>query len=856
MSAVLGPDVGPYRVLRQLGAGGMGTVLLAEDTRLGRHVALKTFAGPEAEAPQVRHRLMREAQAAAALSHANIAGVHDVLDLEGRVVIVFEYVEGETLAARIARGPVPLPEALAMAAQLAEALDAAHARGIVHRDLKPSNVILEPSGRVKVLDFGIARVGPRDPATSVSPMTAGSALWGTPGYAPPEQWLEQGVDARADIYALGVVIFEMLAGERPFSGEHAPRTLENALHTEPPRLSTRAFHVPEGLDALVASMLAPDRVARPQSAREVTQSLEQVRQELSTQAEPRPTTLLPSPVLRRGAWPIAAIVALLALGGLGVWRLVAPSAPDAPLRPPVVAVLPLTNASGDASKDYVAAGIADSLVTSLASVPSMTVLSRAAVAEATSRRRDPVALAQDLDATYLVEGSVQQEGDRLRVTLNLLRPDASVAWGDSVEGLMSAVFDLQSRVAAAVANALEVRLSAEDRQRLAEQPTTNVEALGAYWQGRAILERRETAGNVDGAIQALEAAIQQDPRFADAHAALGEAYWVQWSATRDPRRAEQARQSGMRALELGPTRPMVRYSFARTLIESGRLDEGIAELRRALALQPNHEDARLQLGRALAKQGKVDEAIPEFRKAIALRPNHGSSYGAMGLSLYEAGRFDEAAQVFERAAALEPDNASAFQRLGTVYQAMGDDVRALANYEKALSLRPAAQMYSNMGAIFHSRKDYQRAVEAYQQAIALRPNSAATHRNLGDAYLRMGLVDAAKAAYREAVRLAETDLAVNPNDARNLAALSVYLQKAGDAQVAEGRLTEALALMPNDFDVLRRAAVVHALAGRTDAALDVLERAIKAGYLRSTARAEDDFEQLRAHPRFKALVAE
>ncbi|MCA1585288.1 MAG: tetratricopeptide repeat protein, partial [Acidobacteria bacterium] len=831
-----GQDLGRFHVLRQLGVGGMGTVLLAEDTHLERRVALKTITGPD-ETPAVRDQLKREARAAAALSHPNIAAVHDVVVFRGRVAIVLEYVEGETLAAVLARGPLELNTAVDVACQLASALVAAHDHGIVHRDLKPANIILDATGHAKVLDFGIARFVKPDATAASTVVTTAGALVGTPGYAAPEQWLGRPIDARADIYALGVVLFEMITGKRPF-GESEPTAIAwDALQRDAPRVRTRARRIPRELDRLVSATLARNPDTRPQTAREVQRTLSQIHQELTGTSHVGAQN--GRPVTRTRAWAAAAAtLVLVALSGFGAWSVWTPSPPP---RLPVVAVLPSYAPQSDPSKEFLTAGVAESLITRLASLSSVTVLSRAAVADAQTRQPDLRSLARDLDAAYLVETGVQQAGNTLRVTLNLVRRDGSVEWSGHFFGEFEDIFDLQSRLAAALSEALVARISPADRQRLAEQPTSSPDALAAYWQGRALLERQGVSRNLDESIRAFELAIDHDPQFADAHAALGEAFWAQWVKTRDGRWAERATESGMRASQLSPDRPGVRYSLALTLLESGRISESIAELQRALVLRPNYEDARLLLGRALVRAGNVDEGVVEFRQAIDLRPNHAGSYTTMGLSLYEAGRDREAIAAFEHVLRLQPDNPLAFQQIGTAYQRLGDDTQALANYERALRIRPVPQVYSNIGFFHHRRGEYGKAVEAYTEAIKLRPNSAVTHRNLGDAYARMGRRDEARDSYLTAAKLTEADLKINPHNARLVASLALYLQKSGDREAAQERLGQAMQMTANDFDVLQRAAVIHTLSGQVDLALEALQRAINQGYPRASARAEEEF---------------
>lgn len=847
----IGATVGPYKVVRHLGSGGMGAVWLAEDTRLHRQVALKMVRPADAGGANARERLMREARAAAALNHPHIATVHDVIEDNGQVIIVLEYVEGETLHARIKRGPLPPPEAVDIAIQIAKALSTAHAHGVIHRDLKPANVIIGEGGHAKVLDFGLARLldlGTTQTAGHAGETAGVVGFIGTAGYAAPEQMVSSAVDERADLYALGVVLFEMISGRRPFPSNDPLQLATSKLSQNAPALSATAKLVPPTVDRLVAKLLERDPADRPASASELVTSLRDI--------YGTPSTGALSGARAPGLWMSVAAVALLAaVAGLVTWEVgrLARSPID-PSAPPVIAVLPLANVSGDPSKEFVAAGIAESLISSLAALPSVTVLSRASVTEARSRAKDEAALAKDLGATYLVTGSVQEANGVLKISLNLVREDRTVAWGDSVEGAFNRIFEMQSRLASALTNALVVRVSANERARMHAQPTDSPEALTAYWRGQALLERRDITGNVDGAIAAFSGAIELDERFALAHAALGAAFWAKYLDTLQPELIERAVEAGTTALRIDPDRPEVRYALAMTLAGRGRSAEAIEELHRALAMRPNYEDARRQLGLVLGRMGRIDESVAEYQKALALRPTSASTYSSMGLVLYGASRYDEAIAAFKKATELQPDNFMGFQQLGTAYHATGRVELALENYQRATAIRPSAFALSNMGTLFYGRGEFAKAAEAYRDAIELRPNSAATHRNLGDALTRLGRQPEARSAYLRAVALSEADLKVNPSDPRLLATLALHLRKSGQSEAAQNRLADALAKAPKDIEVLYRAAVIHALDGRHDNALRFLRGAIDGGYSRARASEDDDFAAVKDLPEFKALV--
>ncbi len=829
----------------------MGVVWLAEDPRLNRKVALKMVKGSDAETTEGRQRLMREARAAAALNHPHIATVHDVLDVDGKVIVVFEYVEGETLSARLQRGAIGVAEAVEVAWQLADALAAAHAQGVIHRDLKPSNVVIGPESRAKVLDFGIARMVPigADPS-GTAPGTIGGGLVGTPGYAAPEQYLSRNVDGRADLYALGVMLFEMIAGRRPFPGSDAVALATSVLRDEAPKLSGTGLWVPAPLDKLVSRLLEKDADKRPASGDEVLV-------ELSPLRDMESSPLARRTVLIRRKMPLSTRIAAVALVavviGLVGYTQMYPRrlGPEAP----VVAVLPLTNSSGDASNDYLGAGLAESLITSLASVPKVTVLSRSAVEETRQQNPDRASFVRSLDASYIVTGSVQAVADQLRVTLNLERPDASVAWGETVQGPASDLFALQTRLATLLADAIVDQTPSAERTAPAAPITSNETAQLAYWKGRALLDRREITGNRTAALAEFERAIAADPKFASAHAGLAEALWQLYQQTNDKTLAERAVASTKTAVDLEPDRPGVRYVAALTAFRLGDYATGQTQVERALDLQPTSEDAIRLHGSVLARRGDVEAGLAEFRRVMALRPNAVSVYTDMGIELFRASRFQEALEAFDKASVLSPASAIALSQAGAAAQALGETKRALEYYERANSIQPRADTFSNIGTIQYSLGDYAKAAAAYEGSILIRPQSALTHRNLGDAYTHLGRKDDGRRAYLKAVEQGQVEVSLGPTNARALARLAVYQAKIGDHDSAMRNIKRAQALTADSQEVLWRAAVVHALAGRSGPALDSIQSAIEKGYSRRLIAEEEDFAMLRSMPRFVALIS-
>jgi serine/threonine-protein kinase len=592
--------VGPYRIVGRLGAGAMGEVYLGEDPRLCRKVALKTV--PDANrTEEARKRLRSEARAAARLTHPNVAAVYDVVEANDAVHVVMEYVAGETLARRVREKPLPVDEALDVGIQLADALVEAHAAGVIHRDLKPNNVMLTPDGRAKVLDFGLARmsptVGDRDASSAGEPLDEGRIV-GTPAYMAPELFAGQPADARSDIYSLGVTLFEALTGRRPF---HVP-DLAAALRVGPtPRAGQFNSAITPSLEALVARAMARSRAERFGSAAELAAALRTERERVTegTTAvwqgrgwlSSLPRTKLGSLSWRSPRpYALGAVVVTLAVTSHLVLRSGDSPAPVNPAST-VVAILPL--ASGDPGTDHIGVGIADGLVTSLARVPGVTMISRDTTLPYRDGGQSAAAMARALRADLLVEGRVQASGSNLRVTLNLQRPAANqVLWSGTHDGDLAGIFALQNEAAMALSKAVQVSLTPDQRRRLQRPPpTANTEALAEYLQARSFLDRPGVKGNIERSVTLFESAIARDPRFARAHAGLGEAYWQLFSTTREQGWSEKALLAITEALRLDPEDSSAHRSLAVLYAGSGRTSQAIEELRRAVTLEPEKDEA-------------------------------------------------------------------------------------------------------------------------------------------------------------------------------------------------------------------------------------------------------------------------
>jgi tetratricopeptide (TPR) repeat protein len=463
-------------------------------------------------------------------------------------------------------------------------------------------------------------------------------------------------------------------------------------------------------------------------------------------------------------------------------------------------------------------------------------------------------VAKALGATMLVQGSVQQAGDRLRVHTNLVTPDGRVVWSGDSESRVDDLFSLESRLAGALIDGLRLTVTGKERERLDRPPTASREALEAYWEGAALLEQSDTT-QIDKAIDAFNRALTIDSKFSLAHANLGEAYRRKYARTNESEWATRAVAAASEALRLDPAQVDVRLSLAGVYRLTGRRAAAMEELRKALTLQPTNGDAHRQLGELLDAEGRPDEALAELRRAVAERPQYWRNYQSLGLVHYRSGNLPDAIAALTRLVELRPDDANPYQLLGAVLLASGDHKQAREYTERSIALTPTTDAYSNLGTIHYAAKRYAEAVQAYEQAVRLAPNRAPVHRNLGDALMKLGRTDEARAAYQRAVALAEQTLAVNPSDAFRMSQLAVYEAKIGRRSDAERHANAAVAINPVGPEVLYRRAVVLALNGDTSRALEALKEAISKGYSKQRAGDDDDLASMRSLPDFQALVA-
>ena len=859
-------QVGPYRIVERLGTGGMGEVFLAEDTRLGRKVALKSLTDSSMAAPEARARILREAGAAATVNHPNVAAVYDVLDEGDRAHIVMEYVPGETLASQVHRGPLSMDRVVQIGMQLCDGLAAAHAAGVIHRDLKPANVRVTPEGRVKVLDFGLAHrptpahVSPNQPPELVvQSLAEGGQLLGTPAYMAPEVLLGHEADVQSDIYSLGVSLFELITGRPPFEGRNFV-SVALAVLTEPPPSVTRL--IPGGLGEVVARAMAREPEERYATVGQLRRDLASLSAELHDMATgvlklPPPASRSGAPSVRlsrRSRWwlGVSSAVLVFALGLLvGPFSGRGPSAAPAP----IVAVWPMPTIADPESRSDLGTGVASLLQGALANrLGHFTVVPPPDGAQGAAG--DLREAARTLGVSFIVPVRVHVRGDEVLVDVQLLRASNASVIGSLRQRTSLAgdgYFDLPERLAGELAGLLVAAVGGPAEERLARSGSAATGGAGTaltgedlvlYSRALALIERRYVPNNIETAIALLEELLARAPVFAPGYAALAEAQWVQYRETRTVDMAHRSVQSAEQAVGLDPGGVRAVTALARSYEAVGRAPEGIAALRAALDHHPRSDDLRRMLGEILVAAGDVEAGLAELHQAIEIRPEYWENHSALGAALYERGRFREALAPLGRAVELQPGSPLHHQRLGATHQQLGQTEQALAAYGEAARLGGSPSVHANMGTILHYQGDYEEALQHYDAALAQR-DSETTWRSKGDTLAKLGRHDDARVAWTRAVELAERTLAANPTDARTRGFLAVCLAKVGERERARTLAGEAVTAAPDDPFVLYRATVVNALTGRLDVARTLLRQALDHGYSRADAAQDEDLQALR-----------
>jgi len=869
---LVGEKIGHYKISESIGTGGMGEVYLATDIVAGRKAALKLLPLRFTGDTDRLKRFQQEAHAVVGLNHPNILTVYEIGEDHSIHYIASELIEGETLRQRLTRGRIQVSEAVDVAIQVASALAAAHQAGIVHRDIKPENIMLRPDGYVKVLDFGIAKLAeeelpaamPRDEALLLVETNLGAVL-GTVRYMSPEQACGEHVDQSTDIWSLGVVLYEMLTGHAPFTGDTSQDVMFSILEKEPPPLTHYIARAPAELQQIISKTLRKDRGHRYRSAHELLQALKDLRRKLEAELE-----RAAAPLWLRWARSPAALVLIVLAAALALTvpffrhrNLTTSLPPDKS-----IAVLPLQNLSEDKENAFFADGMQDELLSNLSKIKDLKVISRTSVMQYKSgTRRNLKEIAQQLGVSNVVEGSVRRSGDHVRVSVQLIdaRTDRHV-WGENYDRKVADSVSLQGELATEIASAVGATLSPQEKARVEAKPTNNPTAYDAYLRARAIPIDWGFAieGDIESAIHLYEQAVKLDPNFTLAWAYLSIAQIQSIGKGFEPSapRLAAAKDSLNHALALDPNLPEVHLARGYNEEDDTR---ALAEFREAEKGLPNSADVIEAIARVQRALGHWDEAVAELQRAIELDPRDVRASNNLALTYCAMRRFPEALATLDRVLAWDPTNARALVTKADALVAIGDLQAAeplLANPELPAGRRARYALF---------QRNYAAAVEILSRDLAVEREQRDRGDILSLAFSQQlaGDVSAASATYKKEIENFRRELEKGSGaEAFIHAGLGAAYAGLGEAASAIAEGEKAMALLPSsknpEFgpDLEGEMARIYAQLGDADHAIPMLKRLLRtqhpsAAFLTpATLRLDPIWDRIRNDPRFQELAAE
>ncbi len=870
---------GRFHIEARLGAGGMGEVYRARDTTLRRLVAIKRTQRAATEAD--RKRFLHEGQRASALNHPGIAAIYDVFTDAGEVYLVMEYIEGETLRARLTR-PISESEFRRIATESAAALAVAHDKGILHRDIKPENIMLTNAGthpgQVKLLDFGLAQQAADDTGLleTATMLTVAGMVAGTPQYMAPEILNGEPADRRSDIFALGVVFYEMLSGRHPFAAPTPTAMIGQVLH-QPPRPLPAT--VPASAAAIVTRALAKSPADRYQTAHEIVRDLNQPdlnhpnlnhpdQIHSPSVASATPAAIAAStPHSRKPAIAFAVVVLAIVIASVTyfVHRRHAPpgttASGPAAITAGTLAVLPPTVADArDTKLATFGRGLAESLAQRLSDLSVNHDIAVLSARQLQDRKvATPNDAAREVGATSALELKLTRDGDLVHATYAISQPDKSsnqprVLASGTVTAPVSDMFSIENQLATATATALNIPLRTDEQRALAAHGTTFPEAYQYFLQGRGYLLEAYTPETIKSAQIMFKEALRIDSNYGAAKAGLGVSWIDDYRLTHHPQSIVEARKACDQAVRLGNAGAEGHMCLGTLARDTGKYADAADEYQKALQLEPGNELASIGLAMAYEQLNQSEKAEATYKQIIALRPNYWHGYDLLGGFYFRVADYARAEINFRTATEKDPHNFRSYSDLGATLLFQNKDQEATTALEKSIALRPTGEASGNLGIALFRLRRFPEAATEFRRAVQLSPNAYDKWGSLGDAEYYGGQRVQATNDYKKAIALASAELKTSPDDATILGDLASYHSMLGDSSQATDLLNRSLAINHTDKELMFNAALVYNQLHQTGPALEWLGKALQAGYAPSVVAKAAALDNLHSNPRYQQLM--
>jgi len=857
--SLLGLEFGHYRILERIGSGGMGVVYRGYDSHLDREVAIKLLHSGAVADSSSRRRFLNEAHALSKLNHPNIATVFDFHVQDDRDFLVMEFIEGTTLNQMLVDGSLPEKDVVSLGTQLAEGLAAAHDQSIIHRDLKPGNLRITPDGRLKILDFGLAKLrfaSSSSPASET--ITETQAVAGTLAYMAPEQVLGGDIDARTDIHAAGAVFYQMATGAPPFAALDRFELTNEVLRSAPVPASALNPRVSLELVRIIGKCLERDPENRYQSARELAIDLRRLQHQSGTSSSaPSGASPIPFSIRYRKLWKVSALALVVAAAILLAIRFAGHvDSSNALPKEKQVAVLPFSANNADVETAAFGAGLTETLTTKLTQLtrdPNLQVV------PATDMHTNQVSTADDawkrFGVNLVFEGSLHRIGNRIRINCTLVDPRSHRQL--KAQSLTVPVGDAFTAEDTVVRSALEMLgMDAHLASIASENYGTQVPgAYDYYLQGIGYLQNYEREENLSSAIQVFERALTLDQNYALAYAGLGQAYWQRYQNQKQPEALQQSRNACQKALQLDAQLPAAHTCLGNLDLGTGSYADAAREFSFVLQAEPTNDAAYKGLADAYVRMDKLADAESTYKRAIALRPHYWATYNWLGAFYYFQARFSEASAMFRQVVALAPDNSRGFYNLSASLTDEGKYDEAISAAQHSLAIQPSDYGYTNLGNAHFFQRRYDDAVRAYEQAAQLSPNDALVWWNLGDGYYwAQGRRGDSPSAYRNCVKLASQELQLDPKDSGKLGILAICSAMLGERSAALNVLHKAFLVSPDDPNLSFRAALIYNQFGDREQTLHWLAKSHAGGFPLNRIRDYPNFDPLHSDPRFENLL--